>query len=136
MCVCVSVRPSCVSSYAPANGVFTTHPFIMPPKLFLNGDAKWGGRNAADGNRTCDEGCGSYIMVALHRAGERTPVSAAFSARHCILLDVDGVRLPLQWTDTHGQVISTEQFVGEEMALRVYFRDATIYAVDDGQDAA
>ena len=37
-------------------------------------------------------------MVALHRAGEKQPVRPAFAAARCVLLDVDGVRLPLAWT--------------------------------------
>ena len=119
--------------YAPANGVFTTHSFIMPKRLHLNAAARWGGPNAANGNLTCDEGCGSYIMVALHRAGEKQPVRPAFAAARCVLLDVDGVRLPLAWTETDGKVASLAEYQGQAMALRIYFRDATIYAVD-GED--
>ena len=114
--------------YAPANGVFTTHPFTMPSRLHLNAAAKWGGPDAATGNLTCDEGCGPYIMVALHRAGEAQPVSEAFAAERCILLDVDGVRLPLAW-EADGKAASLAEFHGQAMALRIYFRDATIYSV-------
>jgi hypothetical protein len=115
--------------YAPANGVFTTQPFIMPSRLNLNAAAKWHGRNAATENRTCDEGCGAYIMVALHRAGAKHPVSEAFAAERCILLNVDSVRLPLVW-ETDGKAASIAQFRGQAMSLRIYFRDATVYAVD------
>eukprot|EP01052_Picozoa_sp_SAG31_P044094 SAG31_NODE_7568_length_1652_cov_1.587250_1_plen_186_part_00 len=118
--------------YAPANGVFTTQPFIMPRRLLLNAAAKWHGHNAATGNRTCDEGCGAYIMVALHHAGAKHPVSKAFAAERCILLNVDDVKLPLLW-ETDGMATSTTQYLGQAMALRIYFRDATIYAVD-GED--
>eukprot|EP01045_Picozoa_sp_COSAG04_P029508 COSAG04_NODE_4868_length_1852_cov_1.523103_2_plen_227_part_00 len=69
----------------------------MPSRLHLNAAAKWGGPSAATGNLTCDEGCGPYVMVALHRAGEAQLVSEAFAAERCVLLDVDGLRLPLAW---------------------------------------
>ncbi len=116
--------------YAPANGVFTTKSFAMPTKLYINADVHWEGYELGDENRTCDEGCAAYLMAALHSIGPNgtTSVIAGFEAERCIILNADGLRIPLEWKNSHDTTGAS--LAGKEVALRIYFREAKIYAVD------
>ena len=46
----------------------------------------------------------------------------------CVLLDVDGPKLPLKWEGV-GEPVT----LGTRVALRIFFRDATVYAVGSGE---
>ena len=43
--------------------------------------------------------------------------------------DVDGLRLPLKWRGRSGTTIDTSPLAGKLVRLRIYFRDATVFAV-------
>jgi hypothetical protein len=55
---------------------------------------------------------------------DKGAVIPGFEREQCIFRDVDGVRLPLQWPGQDPKALA-----GRKVALRFYFRDATIYAV-------
>jgi hypothetical protein len=142
-------------------GEFSTKPFSVPTdaegsltKLWLNAAAAWKGNIVTGG---CDEGCAAYIMVELRSASDGAVVPG-YERSKCVLLNVDGLRLPLKWSDgetTNGTKSSgsdddndddddddddaegsaaavvgaaTPPPAGSEVFLRIYFRDATIYA--------
>ena len=46
----------------------------------------------------------------------------------CVLLDVDGPKLPLKWEGV-GEPVA----LGTRVTLRIFFRDATIFAVGSGR---
>jgi len=107
--------------YAPANGEFSSTSFPMPSSgLWINAAAKWKGNLVTGG---CDEGCAAYIMVELQDALTQTTLPG-FERQKCILMDVDGLQLPLKWSDA-----STFPKAGTMVNLRFSFRDATIYAI-------
>ena len=43
--------------------------------------------------------------------------------------DVDSLNLPLKWRSSGGTTVDTSPLAGKTVKLRIYFRDATIYAV-------
>ena len=47
----------------------------------------------------------------------------------CVLLDVDGPQIPLKWDGETGR---TPVALGARVTLRVFFRDATIFAIGSG----
>ena len=116
--------------FAPANAQFSTPAFAVPnatgaaaaPRLWLNADASWE-RPPAGARHGCDIGCGAYVMVEARDAASGR-VIAGFEKERCVFLDADGVRLALAWNGT-----STAALRGRSVALRVYFRDAVVYAV-------
>ena len=125
--------------YAPANGEFSTKPFAVPSaaegglgRLWLNAAAAWAGNLVTGG---CDEGCDAYIMVELQTAADGRVVPG-FERKKCVLLNVDGVRLPLRWKAPGAGATATvadgvEQgppSAGTKVQLRIFFRDATIFA--------
>jgi hypothetical protein len=120
--------------YSLANSEFSTSAFTMPAKaLWMNADAHWTVPPHAPLGKdglpvTCDEGCAAYVMVALHDAsGASVP---GYEKEGCIFTHVDGTRLPLSWGGKTGSALA-----GRSVFLRVYYRDATIYAVGhDGDD--
>ena len=52
---------------------------------------------------------------------------AGFERRQMIMMDVNGTRLPLRWNSTTAE--QRQAAVGKRVRLRLFFRDATIYAV-------
>ena len=68
------------------------------------------------------------VMVALHnKSGAVVP---GYEKEACVFTHADGTRLPLSW---HGKTGSA--LAGKDVFLRVYYRDATIYAVGHDGDA-
>ena len=114
--------------YAPANAEFTTPSFMIEEGtergLWLNAAAKWmSGRAPGD---SCDEGCQAYIMVEMRDATGHAVVGGR-ARNKCVILDMDGPRLPLRWIGVDKAVE-----VGTRVTLRIFFRDATIFAVGSG----
>ena len=67
-------------------------------------------------------------MVALHaRSGAVVP---GYEKEGCVFTHVDGTRLALSW---HGK--AGIELAGQDVFLRMYYRDATIYAVGYDGDA-
>ena len=113
--------------YAPANAAVVTAAFAVPAApLFLNADARWRGRVAATGNRTCDEGCAAYVMAEL--LFDNGTVVPGFDRAACILVDVDDLRVPLVWQG--GADLGS--LAGMSARLRFLFRDATLYGIWTG----
>ena len=122
--------------YAPANAEFTTPSFLFSPgeTVWLNAAARWSRISADD---ACDEGCQSYIMVEMRDADGQDVIHGR-SRDGCVLLDVDGQKLPLRWSgdtqrnsDSKG---SRSNGKAERVTLRIFYRDATIFAA--GVDTA
>ena len=119
--------------FAPSNAEFSTQPFVVPSlavgtSLWLNADISWE-QHAGQG---CDQGCDAYVMVEVRSAdaassqgrvsvGEVVP---GFEKERCVLMNVDGIRLPLRWNGT-----SLAPLAGSTVQLRIYYRDATIFAL-------
>jgi hypothetical protein len=137
--------------YAPANGEVSTPNFTVPAAapLWINAAAKWAGREVTGG---CDEGCAAYVFAAVLDAatGEEIP---GFGVKQALpMKDVDGLRLPLRWkkgasgsadgaADGAGadgaapapSTVNSTRLAGRDVRLRIYFRDATVYAVGSGE---
>ena len=110
--------------FAPANGEFTTKTFPMPAGgLYINADAKWPGGDADARGLYCDERCQGYVMVAVLDANTKKAI-AGYDEGRCVLKNVDGLRLPLTWAGAPPALAE-----GRVVALRVYFREATVFAV-------
>jgi hypothetical protein len=111
-----------IGMYAPANAEFTTAAFRWPgSQMWLNADASF-----AYGGRGCDEGCQSYVMVEVIDATTGGTLEG-FEKEKCVFMDVDGLRLPLDWAGRSPQLEAL-------VALRLYYRDAVVYAVGIGVD--
>ena len=123
--------------YAPANAEFSTPPFRTPNALMasgagggdgaglvINADARWGRALRTGG---CDEGCAAYIMAELRDAqtGRALP---GFERNSSIpILNATGTQLPLLWQRSSTAAMALR--AGTNVTLRVFFRDATVYAV-------
>jgi hypothetical protein len=140
--------------FAPANGAFSTAEFTVPAEpMWINADVSWhGGLNTSyDGKAGCDEGCAAYLFVAVLDAATGQPL-AGYSVDETIpMMGVDGLQMRLLWkaskdststadgaaggtVDAQGSesVVDTAALVGKRVRLRLYFRDATVYAVGAG----
>ena len=134
----VSLAPKRVAGlYAPANGEISTTSFTVPADeaLWINAAAKWKGREVTGG---CDEGCQGYIFVAVldSTTGKELP---GFGIKDAVAMkDVDGLRRVLQWKKGKGEgkptgsTTDSTALAGHDVRLRIYFRDATVYAVGVG----
>jgi hypothetical protein len=116
--------------YAPANGEFSTQAFRIPSTpLWVNVVAQWfGGLPSHHGGGGCDEGCNAYFFCAVLDAesGEELP---GYGVNETVVrMDVDALRLPLQWRRGNGTA-DTSPLAGRRVRLRLYFRDAAVYAV-------
>ena len=74
------------------------------------------------------EGCQAYLMVEMRDADGRAVVGGR-SRDKCVMLDVDDTQLPLKWEN-----VSEPVALGTRVTLRIYFRDATIFAVGSGEE--
>ena len=133
--------------FTESNGEITTKPFEMPgDALWINAHALWEGGNHVGG---CDEGCAAYIMVELLNAtsGDVLP---GYERSKCIMVNVDGLRIPVAWKagrvlahgtsmptadniDTTTEASTGTEFAGQLVQAKIYFRDATVYALGHGQ---
>ena len=123
---------------AVANGEFSTDAFAVPAAtlgggsngslegLSVNVDASWKGFIVTGG---CDEGCAAYLMAELQDANTNRTIPG-FERGNCILMNIDGLRVPLKW-DRNGTVTAPPApAAGSLVRLRFYFRDATIYSFE------
>ena len=81
--------------------------------------------SACFGKDKCDIGCQAYITAELQDEGG-APL-AGFERRASVMMDVNGTRLPLRWNSTTAE--QRQAAVGKRVRLRLFFRDATIFAV-------
>jgi hypothetical protein len=44
-------------------------------------------------------------------------------------MGVDGLRLKLEWLGANGELVDTVPLAGRRVRIRIYFRDATVYAI-------
>jgi hypothetical protein len=63
-------------------------------------------------------------MVALHSAATGAVVKG-FEKEGCVFMGEDGTRLPLRWRGESG----ASAMGGQPVFLRIYYRDATVFAV-------
>ena len=124
--------------YSPGNGEISTPAFSMPSgPLWLNADAHWYGDNRVldpAGVANADEGRQAYVQVAVHEVVTTTEADTSttttdklipgYSQDNCILTNVTGLKIPLRWAGN-----PTPIKPGTQVQLRLYFRDATVYAV-------
>jgi hypothetical protein len=121
--------------YAPANAEFTTHAFEMPAAgLYLNADAAWPGVAAGAAELYCDERCQAYVMVAVVEPGPAGRALPGFEAERCVLTNINGLRIPLRWARGDGGgggggALVAPVPAGRVMALRIYYRAATVFSV-------
>lgn len=125
--------------YAPANAEFSTQSFpgSAVAGLWINVNAKWvmTGKDMTHGFG-CDEGCAAYVMAELSAAGNPTDPLPGFERENCVMMDVDGARLPLRWHAPNTSVALQLPPSVDSVVLRLFFRDATIHAVGSGSTAA
>lgn len=106
--------------YAKSNAEFSTETFEMPATgLFLNVDAS---HDVVPRPGTIAPHRQAYVMAELHY--ENGQVVPGYEREKAAFVDVDTVRLPLQWNGKDGS-----ELAGQKVRLRIFFRDATIYAV-------
>jgi hypothetical protein len=105
-----------------ANSEFSTQAFVMPHgPLWINADAHW----EMDSDDACSEGCAAYLMVAALDAhsGALLP---GYDRGRCVMMNVNATRLELAW---NGSTPLHEVHGGKQIRLRIYYRDAAVYAV-------
>eukprot|EP00039_Didymoeca_costata_P007937 m.105565 g.105565 ORF g.105565 m.105565 type:complete len:556 (-) comp13880_c2_seq4:43-1710(-) len=109
--------------YAAGNGQFSTRVFTLgetgTSAFYMNLDASWQGNIITGG---CDEGCAAYVMVELQNASSGT-VLPGYERGNCILMNTTDTHAPLRWKDAPALK------PGTQVRMRIYFREATIYAV-------
>ena len=81
--------------------------------------------SACFGKDKCDIGCQAYIMAELQ--DEAGAPLAGFERRQSVMMNVNGTRLPLLWNETSAQ--EKQAAIGKRVRLRLFFRDATIFAI-------
>eukprot|EP00041_Stephanoeca_diplocostata_P032015 m.1013702 g.1013702 ORF g.1013702 m.1013702 type:complete len:554 (+) comp24068_c0_seq12:99-1760(+) len=112
--------------YSPSNGEFSTQPLTLGARglqgLWINAAAGWRGRLVTGG---CDEGCSAYIFAEVYDAATMTLVPGYTKETFNVLENVDGFAIPMVWK----AVAAAQRTAPSPVVVRVYFRDATIYAV-------
>ena len=123
--------------WSPTNAEVSSAPFSLPPgvQLWINADAKWAGltwSSSYDGSTACDVGCAAYVMAEMRYANGplKDTVVPGHERSGCVLQNVDGLKLPLQWSGAPPYKPASRF---EKVYLRLFFRDATIFAI--GGDA-
>ena len=119
--------------YTESNGEVITSAFKMPSEpLWINAHALWEGDDHTGG---CDEGCAAYIMIELIDA-ESGAIIPGYEKEKCIMVNVDGLRLPVVWKKKAADFgvedaddLTGTELAGKEIKMKIYFRDATIYAI-------
>lgn len=118
-----------------SNGEFSTAPFVFPvgTPLFLEADAYWGQKAAVFGDKDwcrggcngvggSDEGHAAYVMVEAQDAATGA-VIPGYEREKCMYLNKGG-QLPLTWVNS-----TTTGLQGKTVVMRVFFREATVYAI-------
>merc|ERR1711920_1114367 len=116
--------------FTSSNAEFSTQAFAMPAsQLWVNAQVLWHGGNHVGEPEGCDEGCAAYLMAELQDA-ETGKAFPGYEKKNCIIMNKDGLRLPLAWNTTE-----TAPRGGTPVQVRFFFRDATIYAIGAGDHA-
>ena len=101
-------------------------PSLPDKALTLNADVSWKGKLVTGG---CDEGCNAYVFAELQDPETREPLLGYSQSDALPLMDVDGLRLPLEWGRNMTAPRTTADLAGKPVLLRLFFRSATIYAL-------
>ena len=105
----------------------------MQPRtpLWVNANVSWHAHlnTTYDGVRGCDEGCAAYLFAAVLDADSGLEIAGYGVNETRPLMGVDGLQLVLQWNGPAGGAVDTTPLVGRRVRIRLYFRDATIYAL-------
>ena len=103
------------------NAEFSIAMFVMPSTpLWLNANVSWS--TPYDGLGGSSAGYQACVMVCVLVGGVVAP---GFEKEKCVLMDVDGVQLPLQWgSEPNGH---TSVLAGRLVSLRIYFRDSIMF---------
>lgn len=115
--------------WSESNAEVAIGPVVLPENaLTLNADVSWKGKLVTGG---CDEGCNAYVFAEVQEPGTRQPLPGYARADALPLMDVDGLRLPLQWgrNATVNQRRTTADLVGRPVVIRLFFRSAVVYAL-------
>ena len=120
-----------------SNAEFTTATFSWPTKpssLWVNADASWGEKPELSTKDWCPGGCNgvggsdearaAYLMFELLDA-ENSKTIPGFEQNRSLITNASGPRLPITWANKEGGVLVP----GTPVKLRVYMRDATVYAI-------
>ena len=65
-----------------------------------------------------------YAAIHSHLRGSIVKIVKGYEKEKCVMMDVDGLALPLAWGSTPPELAAAT-----EVALRIYFRAATVYSV-------
>jgi hypothetical protein len=104
-----------------ANSEFSTRVFEVPSKpLWVNADVHWDGPPEA-----CFDGCAAYLMVAA-LDGKSGAVLPGYEEGRCVMMNVNSTRLMLAW---NGSKPLHEEHAGNLVRLRLFYRDATVFAL-------
>lgn len=113
--------------YAPANGEFNTDVFVAAASpVWVNAAAVWHNKLVTGG---CDEGCAAYLFAAVLDGDTGEAIEGYRVQDAVVMKNVDGQRLELQWRGRGGAVATTAALSGKRLKLRLYFRDAIVYAI-------
>jgi hypothetical protein len=120
-----------------ANAEFSTHIFELPPRsLWINADMSWIETDL--GAWSGSESRAAYLMVAALDA-DSGKVLPGYEHERCVMMNVSGTQLQLEW---NGSAPLHTQHAGQRVRLRMFYRDASIFAVgsmktdDSGTDDA
>ena len=86
---------------------------------------RWTGGNYVGGS---DEGHAGYVMVELLDAASGQPLPG-FTHDKCIIVNQDSLAIPLRWQGASPAVLEAHARSGQQVKARIYFRQATIYAL-------
>lgn len=104
------------------NAIIETHSFIVPPKaLALNATALWHPGKHPDYQRQ------AYIMAEVR--GSDGQVIPGYEKEKCRIINQDSGNILLCWEGR-----TTAELRGQQIYLRFYFRDATLFSVEESQD--
>lgn len=104
------------------NSIIDTRSFIVPASaLSLNASASWHPEKHPDYQRS------AYIMAEVH-SSKTSLVIPGYEKEKCIIVDKDSPNIMLKWGNR-----TTAELCGQEVFLRLYFRDATIFSLQESQ---
>jgi hypothetical protein len=115
-----SVPPTRLAGlYSKMNSIVRTKPFTAPAeRLTLNATTLWNVKRHPSYRRQ------SYIMAEI--VDENGKIMEGFGKEFCVIINTDRTDIPLEWNG-----VNTESLAGKRISLKLYFRDATIYSVQE-----
>lgn len=101
------------------NSIIDTHLFTVPAKrLALNASASWHRFKHQDYQRS------AYIMAEIRN--ETGGVIPGYEKEKCMITDQDSQNIQLKWGSR-----TTAELYGQQVFMRFYFRDATLFSVQE-----